>query len=274
MEHRLIFSQELEKKLNSSSTNTKKAWKDIGVTSYKELIKLTVNKLNTTFNKLNITECDFIQDVSIYGQSNTYFGLIKNLKGIVLAYVFVIPPKYETRSGVLAQQVFPVMSGITPILNESKDIRITNRPVYIINLNEANLTPSMAVNVISGQILGFRYVDIFERNIDSILLSDGISPGIRNVDDYDEMITRTNKSRKNEFFTVDKKNKVVTFLKTRLKDGIHVNNEPYWFVLKAYAAVYLAKMNGYKFDMSQINKMSRGNKTLDAFRDFVKKVDK
>ena len=59
--------------------------------------------------------------------------------------MFVIPPKYETRSGVLAQQVFPVLSGITPELKTSKDIRINNRPIFIINLNEANLTASVAV---------------------------------------------------------------------------------------------------------------------------------
>ena len=76
----------------------------------------------------------------------------------------------------------------------------------------------------------------------------------------------------NEFFNVDQINKIVSFQNTRLKDGIDVNNEPYWFVLKAYAALYLAKKEGYTLDITQINTLNRGNKTLDAFRDYVDKV--
>ena len=191
----------------------------------------------------------------------------------LLAYVFVIPPKYETRSGVLAQQVFPVLSGITPELKTSKDIRINNRPIFIINLNEANLTASVAVNIKSGTILGFNYIDVYDRDIDEILLSNGMNPAVCSLEDYDCMVSKVNKSGINEFFEVNTSDKTITFLKIRLKDGIHVNNEPYWFVLKAYAALYLAKKEGYTCEMSIMNQLSRGNKTLDAFRDFVEKTE-
>ena len=274
MEHRLVFSQDLENKFISSSADSKNAWNSIGAADYMDLMEVAVDKLNTAFEKLNITEFMFNKTVEMYGQSNTYFGLIKNEDNTVLAYVFVIPPKYETRSGVLAQQVFPVMSGITPKLNHSKDIRITNRAVYIINLNECRLTAATAVNIVSGQILGFRYVDVYDRNIDAVLVSHGMKPKIKTVADYDDMVAKVNKSGCNEFFSLDQAKKVITFLTTRLKDGIHVNNEPYWFALKAYAAAYLAKAEGYRFDLSQINTLKRGNKTLNAFRDFAEKADK
>ena len=192
---------------------------------------------------------------------------------MLLAYVFVIPPKYETRSGVLAQQVFPVLSGITPELKTSKDIRINNRPIFIINLNEANLTASVAVNIKSGTVLGFNYIDVYDRDIDEILLSNGMNPAVRSLEDYNCMVSKVNKSVINEFFEVNTSDKTITFLKVRLKDGIHVNNEPYWFVLKAYAALYLAKKEGYTCEMSIMNQLSRGNKTLDAFRDFVEKTE-
>ena len=192
---------------------------------------------------------------------------------MLLAYVFVIPPKYETRSGVLAQQVFPVLSGITPELKTSKDIRINNRPIFIINLNEANLTASVAVNIKSGTVLGFNYIDVYDRDIDEILLSNGMNPAVRSLEDYNCMVSKVNKSGINEFFEVNTSDKTITFLKVRLKDGIHVNNEPYWFVLKAYAALYLAKKEGYTCEMSIMNQLSRGNKTLDAFRDFVEKTE-
>lgn len=273
MEHRLYFSSELEEKLKNVSSETKQAWKDIGAYSYLELMEYCIAKLNDTYSKLRIASVSFEEDIQVYGQSNTYFGLIKNENDVLLAYVFVIPPKYETRSGVLAQQVFPVLSGITPELKTSKDIRINNRPIFIINLNEANLTASVAVNIKSGTILGFNYIDVYDRDIDEILLSNGMNPAVCSLEDYDCMVSKVNKSGINEFFEVNTSDKTITFLKIRLKDGIHVNNEPYWFVLKAYAALYLAKKEGYTCEMSIMNQLSRGNKTLDAFRDFVEKTE-
>lgn len=273
VEHRLYFSSELEEKLKNVSSETKQAWKDIGVNSYLELMECCIVKLNDTYSKLNIVSVSFEEDIQVYGQSNTYFGLIKNENDVLLAYVFVIPPKYETRSGVLAQQVFPVLSGITPELKTSKDIRINNRPIFIINLNEANLTASVAVNIKSGTVLGFNYIDVYDRDIDEILLSNGINPAVRSLEDYNCMVSKVNKSGINEFFEMNTSDKTITFLKIRLKDGIHVNNEPYWFVLKAYAALYLAKKEGYTCEMSIMNQLSRGNKTLDAFRDFVEKTE-
>lgn len=273
VEHRLYFSSELEKKLKNVSSETKQAWKDIGVNSYLELMECCTVKLNNMYSKLNIVSVSFEEDIQVYGQSNTYFGLIKNENDVILAYVFVIPPKYETRSGVLAQQVFPVLSGITPELKTSKDIRINNRPIFIINLNEANLTAAVAVNIKSGTVLGFNYIDVYDRDIDEILLSNGINLAVRSLEDYNCMVSKVNTSGINEFFEVNTSNKTITFLKIRLKDGINVHNEPYWFVLKAYAALYLAKKEGYTCDMSIMNQLSRGNKTLDAFRDFVEKTE-
>lgn len=272
MNHTLVFSTEFEAKLASVSNGTKAVWNGIGITSYNDLMHLSAQKLNEDNDKLNITDVIFESNVGIYDQTNTYFGLIKNEIGTILAYVFAIPPKYATRSGVLAQQVFPVMSGIMPCINNSKDLHITNKPIYIINLNEETLTAAVAVNIVSGQILGFRYTDIYNRDIDQILLSEGISSKVHSISDYDNMIIMNSRNNTNEFFDVDQTNRIVSFQKTRLKDGIHVNNEPYWFVLKAYAALYLAKKAGYSLDISQLNTLSRGNKTLDAFRDYVDKV--
>ena len=274
MNHILAFSNDFENKLASVPDATKQAWNTIGVISHNDLMQFAASKLNNDNEKLNIVEVVFEDSVQIYGQSNTYFGLIKNEIGTILAYVFAIPPNYETRSGVLAQQVFPVMSGITHNTISSKDMRITNRPVFIINLNEANLTPATALNITSGELLGFRYTDIYDRDIESIFMSNNLPYNIRTLSDYDNIVTINNKSKVNEIFSVDYVNKVISFQKTRLKDGIHVNNEPYWFVLKAYAALYLAKQSGFNIDITQINTLSRGNKTLDAFRDFVNKVSK
>ena len=276
MERRLIFSNNLKDKLNAVSAGTRAVWAKYAITDIDYLMKKIVDMLNGKYNKLNITKYLFRDDVSVYGESSTYFGLITRVDDdgteIIEAYAFMVPPSYATRSGVLAQQVFPVLSGMMKSFDKSNDYKISNRPIYIINANEENHTPAMAVNYKSGEILGFQYIDVFNRSIDKILCDNGLMSNIVTIKQYDELLTQLNKSRKNEFFKLDEVSKTIKFLVVRIKDGIHVNNEPYWFVLKAYTAVYLALQEDYQFDMSEINTLARGNKTLDSFRDYVEKL--
>lgn len=269
MNRKIIFSMSLKKKLDTVDYATNKLWKNVGIHNTDELVNKIIEKLNEKYPKLNILEYEFKEKVVVYGQSSIYFGIIENEEKTIEGYAFVIPPKYDTRSGILAQQIFPVMSGIIPNLKDSKDRRISNRPIFIINANEENYTPSMAINICSGEILGFHMVDIFDRNIEEILMGRNLKKNASNILEYDEWLVQTNKSKQNEIFILDNENKKITYLIIRLKNGIDINNEPYWFVLKAYASFYLATKDGYKCDMSIFNQLPRGNKTLNAFRDYV-----
>ena len=272
MTYKLVFSVDLEKKLKDTMDDTKAIWTSVGIHDYKDLMERIIQQTFVCYPKVDITHYEFRDTVEVCGQSSTYFGVIEDEEENVVAYAFMIPPRYRTRSGVLAQQVFPVLSGITPKLAQSKDNKITNKPIFILNANEENLTGAMAVNIVSGLLLDFRYVDVYERNLEEILMSNGLAPKVHSLKDYDTMIESINKSKVNELFEVDEVNKSLRFLTLRLKDGIHVNNEPYWFVLKAYAAFYLGQKEGYTCDMSVIDTLERGNKTLDAFRDYISKV--
>ena len=271
MNRRIVFSNELKQKLESINYSENPEWSYIGVSDCASLMSKIVKELNEKYNKLNISSFDFDDNVTAYGQKSTYFGLLKNDEDIVEAYLFVIPPKYETRSGVLAQQVFPVLSGIMEYYNYSINT-ITNRPIYIINANETNHTPSMVINIKSAEILNFKYVDVFNRDLDEILKSKGMKVNVKTIEEYNEWLIQLNDQNINEYFEIDTNNKTLYYLPTRLKDGVTVNNEPYWFVLKAYSALYLALVQKYKIDMTIFDsKLQTGNKTLDALRNYVRK---
>lgn len=276
MKRKIVFSNSLKEKLDTVNYTTEnEIWTKSGINNTDDLLEKIKTNLNEKYLKINICEINFDDEVEVLKESSTYFGVIKNEDEVIEGYVFVIPPNYSTRSGVLAQQVFPVMSGLIPNYKESNDKKISNRPIFIINANEVNLTPAMAVNILSGEILGFRYVDIFHRNLEEILMEKGFKGRINNIREYDECLSKLNKDNKrNEIFEIDEKNKTIKFLIVRLKDGIKVNNEPYWFVLKAYASLYLALKDGYKCDMSVFDTLQRGNKTLDAFRDYINNFNK
>ena len=157
--------------------------------------------------------------------------------------------------------------------NYSESINtITNRPIYIINANETNHTPSMVINIKSAEILDFRYIDVFNRDLDEILKAKDMKTRVKSIEEYNEWLIELNDQNTNEYFKIDTSTKTLYYLPTRLKDGVTVNNEPYWFVLKAYSALYLATKQKYKIDMSIFDsKLQTGNKTLDAFRNYVRK---
>lgn len=264
MERKIVFSLDLKKTLDKVSYSSDTIWNSISVHNSDDLLLAMINSLNENYKKLNIINIEFRENVEMYGEKNTFFGIIENVNNEVEGYCFIIPPNYATRSGVLAQQVFPVVSGMIPYFINSKDKKITNRPIFIVNINQVTQTPSMVLNILSGMILEFNYVDIFSRE-----LANNIKNEKYTIEDYDKLIVQISKGHTNEYFKLDTKNKTIQYLTTRIKDGIHVTNEPYWFVLKGYASFYLAIQEGYKCDMSVFNEISRGNKTLDAFRNYV-----
>jgi hypothetical protein len=108
--------------------------------------------------------------------------------------------------------------------------------------------------------------------MDEILTQKNMKTNINKLQEYDEWLVQLNHENINEYFEIDQNEKIIRYLPTTLKDAIHVNNEPYWFVLKAYTALYLALKEEYKIDMSKFDAiLQRGNKTLDAFRDYVER---
>ena len=246
MERKIIFSNVLKQQLDRVSYS-EEIWTEMAINNSEDLMKHVIVTLNEKYMKLNISNYEFRDIVEIYGESNTFFGIIENENGKEEGYLFIIPPDYSTRSGVLAQQVFPVISGIIPNLKNSSDKNITNRPIYIVNANQVNQTPSMAINILSGIILGFFYVDIFNRELSRILREKGLKEKISTIEEYDDWLIQVNKGNENEYFKLDKENKKIQYLTLRLKDGIHVTNEPYWFVLKGYASFYLSLKKGLIF---------------------------
>ena len=111
MQRKIIFSKDLKEKLDNVAYDKDISWKNNEINNTNELMNKAIQLLNEKYIKLNIIDFEFRDEVVVYNESSTYFGIIENLDEIIEGYVFVIPPNYETRSGVLAQQVFPVISG-------------------------------------------------------------------------------------------------------------------------------------------------------------------
>lgn len=283
MEYRLTFPKNMYDKLSSaaSDASVKMAWTELGIDSADAMISRAVELLAEEYPKTNITDVKIIDKNYIKAQIDGcnrvsdflgYISIVKENSEVIVSYCFMIPPNYNGRSTVLAQQVIPTMSGIMNVIKDSLDYKFSNRPIYVINFNEASMPKSVATNILCADILGLRYIDIFKRNAYEILQTEGINIANMNIQSFDSLIKETSDNNQNEIFQINAEFKKITFLVDRLKDGVNVHNEPYWYCLKAYAAIYLALADKYKIDMSVFSSLQKGNPTLDAFRLYVKKL--
>lgn len=195
--------------------------------------------------------------------SDTYIGVILDEYLNKLYNICVIPPVLGTRSGFLSQQVFGFVSNLINGNKIKDSFSICDKPLVIVNCMVDSLANSAICNIIGSKIMGFHYIDIFNRNED-------FGNSNLNLKDFVSTISQYKDVSKDIEFVSD-----TLVLKTkRLKDfSTSLTNEPYYFAITAYPAVILAKKGGYTIDIADFELKYLGgkaNKNINAFIKFVK----
>ncbi|WP_101695437.1 hypothetical protein [Dorea phocaeensis] len=280
MEHKLILCQTIKDTIDNANPNALSAWATKGYSSPADLLIKIKDRLNLYNSKLNISDIEVRSTVEVYGSSCNYLGLIESVedKPQIKAYVFFTQPVVGSRSAFFEQQFFPVISSVIENGISSNEYHLTNRPVYIVNINTDNMTPSMALSVYSGKVVGFHIIDMMDNDVNSILLSVGYDTNKQSITEFDKLITNISVSRPkaNNFFDLDCASKRITYKDQKFRDKsgalkTTLTNEPYWFMLRSLAALYLVDKEGYSFDVSSLTVLS-SNKSLGAFVKYVKKI--
>ena len=231
-----------------------------GYNSIDDFTREILSRINKFDKNLNLSSIAYhtLQD------TDTYIGVILDEFLNKQYNVCIIPPKLGTRSGFLSQQIFGFISNLINGQQTSESYTICDKPVIIVNCMVDSLANSAICNIIGSKIIGFKYIDIFNRNEDF-----GIS--ISNLSDFINTVSQYKKSISQDIELQDD----TLILKTeRLKDfSTSLTNEPYYFAINAYPAVMLAKKEGYKIDSSDFEtKLAAGksNKNIQAFVRFLK----
>lgn len=281
MKHKLVLCRSIKDSIDTAIPSVLAIWAMKGYSSPTDLLDKVVKRLNLYNSKLNIVEVEVRNVVEIYGSSCNYFALIESIetKPEVKAYVFFTQPVVGSRSAFFEQQFFPVISSVIENCIESDEYHITNRPVYIININTDNMTTSMALSIYSGQVVGFNIIDMMNNDIPSILSKVGYDVFKPNIDEFDKLITSISKSKPktNNFFMVDSSLKTITYKDIKFRDKTtgklktSLTNEPYWFMLRALAAAYIVDKEAYKLDVTSLIPLS-ANKSLGAFVKYIEKI--
>ena len=253
-----ILTDEFKKILEKKEVTNALAYK--GYNSIDDFTREILRRLNQFDTNLNLRSIAYhtLQD------TDTYIGVILDEFLNKQYNVCIIPPKLGTRSGFLSQQIFGFISNLINGQQTSESYTICDKPVIIVNCMVDSLANSAICNIIGSKIIGFKYIDIFNRNEDF-----GIS--ISNLSDFINTVSQYKKSISQDIELQDD----TLILKTeRLKDfSTSLTNEPYYFAINAYPAVILAKKEGYKIDSSDFEKKlaaGKSNKNIQAFVRFLK----
>lgn len=233
-----------------------------GYDSLDSFLKEILKRINNFDASLNLKSISYhtLQD------TDTYIGVILDEYLNKLYNICVIPPKLGTRSGFLSQQIFGFISNLINGSKTNNPLFPVDKPVIVVNCLVENLTDSAICNIIGAKIIGFNYIDIFNRQEDFGAPNSTLA----------EFINTISKYKKDIFKDIEFKENTLVLKTERLKDFKEsLTNEPYYFAITAYPAVILAKKEGYKIDITNFeDKLNNGksNKNINAFVTFVKKL--
>ena len=231
-----------------------------GYNSIDDFTSEILSRLNQFDKNLNLSSIAYhtLQD------TDTYIGVILDEFLNKQYNVCIIPPKLGTRSGFLSQQIFGFISNLINGQQISESYTICDKPVIIVNCMVDSLANSAICNIIGSNIIGFKYIDIFNRNED-------FGTSISNLSDFVNTVSQYKKSISQD---IELQDDTLILRTERLKDfSTSLTNEPYYFAINAYPAVMLAKKEGYKIDSSDFEtKLAAGksNKNIQAFVHFLK----
>lgn len=256
-----ILTEDIKNILND--TNILGILRSNGYVSQDDFCKDIIKRLNAFDSSLNLKE------ISYHSMNDTdkYIGVILDKQLNKKYNVCVIPPQLGTRSGFLTQQIFGFLSDILLSSLPVKLSLLSDVPVIIINCMVGTIANSAICNVISAKILGFHYIDMFNRQED-------FGHPVRNLREYMSTIEKFKDINKDFLF----EDNCVVFKTERLKNLVgSLTNEPYYFAINAYPALILAYEEGIKIDISAFDdwyNQPKRNKNILAFVEMAKNLQK
>lgn len=258
MKSKLIISKALNDKLVSLDFN-QDIWTRINIKSYAELVESILSLINGYNPKLNLKNIEAGET----NKSSSNYGYFVNIEtGKTISYFFSIPPQRSSRTAFLAQDVYPGLTSIIELCNSSICNDVFNCPVYIINLNEEDITNSMEINLRGALTIGLHYLDIFYR----------VKPTkYKSIKELDTNLITVSNENQNNYFELNEYDKEILFLNKTLKSN---TNDRYFYASKSFPAAHLGSLEGYKLNTSElVDTPNTNNNTINAFVKYAKKIN-
>lgn len=232
-----------------------------------------VDKINEYNFKLNIKLIEYgdVKSTLDFKDSGKFFGLILDIFDInvvkmdlpiiklnkgnfyykIFGYVFISNNKEASRSALFSQAIFPELITIIEDNLNSPNFKVSNKPVYLINLIETNIKASYLLQELYlMKLFGIEIVNVFNDWIDD-------SVNIENFKSFDKFFNGSNLDiYEYNSITEDFVLKLDRFNTGLEKVGgeykvIGSNEKFYW--IRALGLTLLAINSNLKVDLSVIN---------------------
>ncbi len=281
MKHTLVLPCDLNDKLYSVASNASvlSRWTSIGVKTINDMLLKIIDDMNNTFYKLNITDVRFEgknvirSKISNLGKESVYAGYLEADNGVIDGLFFYIPPSLDSANDILSRQVIPGLMGIfSGVYDSTKDLHLTNRPIYIVNLNELSRMNqrSVKINIIFSKLMGFNYLDLFGNEYEDIITDDFCDLS-NNIEMIDDLIT-DNGTHSNDYFVLDPYSKTLKVLANKLNKSKNPTAEIYRFILKVVPSIYIGLKEGYTIDISDLNTITNDIDSLKMMKIHILKL--
>lgn len=238
----------MDKKTNEISTNSNLlALRKVRINTIEDYCKLLIEEMNKINSKYMISDVEFV-DIPVPGNSKSALNAGRIAKKIdneyyTEAYIFISNPYLGSRNIFGSQQIFPGLSYLIKNYINSPSYELANHPIYFINGSTDSITESMIKTLVSIELMGIRYVQLFKSKKeiikkpknDLVWYSNFISNNENGDKDNNGVI-------KTDYYEIDYINREISFsTKTFKEDDISkFGSSDRFFVVKSYPALILA----------------------------------
>lgn len=283
MDNILFLSDSIKLDFSTLEPTVKSSLASIGINNNSDYDKKLSDVINCMFPKLNISSVVYCPQVPFYSQNNVNksLGVVGNYTdNKALVYIILVPSTSAgSRTGLIAQQLFPTVTDLMHERHLSFGNIITNKPILVINANNETYTPGNALSIIgASKIPGVFYTDFYGRTPETVLEDKGVNYSLSNIMEFSEAVNQIS-NRSGAKFEYDRTSNTLRLLKGNLKDpGNGMTNEPYYYFMQVFPAISLASINGTEIDDSVLRtwwsmySSSKDNKNVKYFIEWLDKL--
>ena len=283
MKHELVYPDEFIEKLESAyqKNEIREKFQSIRANDVHDLIEIIIKTFNSKFPKLQISEArnetkeNIKEKIENDGNTSKFAGYFVNEKGSIDAYFFYIEPEIDSANDILTRQVMPTLIGVYKnIKNITKDLHFNCMPVYILSLcsTQRMQQDSVKKSIICAELLGFNYIDIFNNDYYDVINNyDGEGEPLSKINtlfEFNNLLQ--NRDGINEYFSIDYENKVLKILSNKLISSVNISADLYRYSLKIIPAVYMAKDEQFKIDVTELDNIS--NDGVILIKNYISKI--
>lgn len=260
MKHTLVLPNSLKNKLDTVfNAPIPQLWNSLGVTNTSSAIDVMISKLNSNYPKLNIQSHRFDQEANIKdkientGNHSKFAGYIEDKYRNILGLFFYIDPISSSGNDLNTRNIWPTLQGIHKgNFNYKKSKYYNSSPVFIVNLNITSRITQDAFKkiVICHLLLGFNYIDIFNRSYLDVIPNNGALDSLRNLSNFDKFISSNGS---NNLFYINDITKTVTLYPGNINTSTNPTADLYRYLPRILPICYMAENCNYQIDSVHLN---------------------